>query len=304
MASTRPLVAVSLMGVTGNAQFSGNGSVLTYSGGLTGSLNLVADAQGVPPLNKACLDSGATGSSMRTAMASTGTLGVSHATASGSDLPVLLLDSAALAANNNLSVLQGSYTVLRYQHDTSSLPAQTRASYVSFTIDAAGNWGMCKNTPTCATPTATGTLSATAGSSTSFDLSAGGLVRAKAYLVGTGANRTLVMAEKDTGGGGVVSGLWLGVPKAAWNPVVGSYVLNSTDGQQNVIAASQQNLVVGNQNRALTADTPLQGIATTTVADGTVNYLIASPSGLLVTANNTGNNFANGPAYFSFGVTP
>ena len=100
------------------------------------------------------------------------------------------------------------------------------------------------------------------------------------------------------GAAGVVSGLWLGVPKAAWNPVVGSYVLNSTDGQQNVVSASQQNLVAGNQNRALTADTPLRGIATATVADGTVNYLIALAPGLLVTANNTGNNFASGPALF------
>ena len=48
IASTRPWLRCPLMGVTGSAQFSSNGSVLTYSGGLTGTLNLVNDARRDP----------------------------------------------------------------------------------------------------------------------------------------------------------------------------------------------------------------------------------------------------------------
>ena len=68
---------------------------------------------------------------------------VSHASVSGRPSR---LDSAALA-----------HDALRYQHDTGSSPTQTRASYVSFTIDAAGNRRHVQNAPTCVTPTATGT---------------------------------------------------------------------------------------------------------------------------------------------------
>ena len=302
--NTNPLLAVALTGGAGTAQFSNGGKVLTYSGGLSGSLSLVQDSQAVAPLNKACMDASGNSSSMRTFMQSTGSLGVSHTLVSGADQPVFLMDSTALDSNTSVSVLQGTYTMLRYQHDTSSTPAQTRMSYVTFTVDNAGNWSMCKNAATCSTATATGTFAASSGSSTAFDLSSGGLVRAKTYLVGTGANRTMVVAENDTGGGGVVSGIWFGVPETTWNPVVGSYVLNTTDGVVNEVTASLQNLIAGSQNHALTADTPIIGIANTTASDGTINYLISSPAGLLVTGNNTANNFSNGPAYFSFGVTP
>lgn len=304
ISNTHPLVAVALTGGAGTAQFSSSGSVLTYSGGLSGSMSLVQDSQAVAPLNKACLDSTGNSSSMRTVMQSSGSLGISHTLVSGADQPVFLMDSTALAANTSLAVLQGTYTMLRYQHDTSSTPAQTRVSYVSVTVDNAGNWSMCKNAPTCSTATATGTFAATTGSSNSFDLSSGGLVRAKVFIVGTGANRTMVATENDTGGGGVVSGIWFGVPQTTWSPVVGSYALNTTDGVQNPLTVSLQNLIAGSQNHALTADTPITGIATTTASDGTINYLIASPAGLLVTGNNTANNFANGPGYFSFGITP
>lgn len=305
IANTHPLIAVALTGGAGTAQFSSGGTTLTYSGNLSGALNLVQDANAPAPLNKACMDStGNSSTSMRTVMQSNGVLGLSHTVVNGADQPVFLMDTTALASNTNLGALQGTYTVLRYQHDTGSTPAQTRMSYATITIDDLGNWSMCKNTSTCSTATATGTFAAHSGSSYAFDLSSGGLVRATAFMVGAGANSTLVVTENDTGGGGIVTGMWLGAPQTAWNPVAGSYVLNTTDGIQNPLTASLQNLIVKSQNIALTANTPITGIATATVSDGTINYLISSPAGLLVTGNNSGNNFANGPAYFSFGVMP
>ncbi|MBC3861771.1 hypothetical protein H8K32_06650 [Undibacterium jejuense] len=304
IANTHPLVAVALTGGAGTAQFSSGGTTLTYSGNLSGTLNLVQDANAPAPLNKACMDSSGNSSTMRTVMQSNGSLGISHTLVNGNDQPVFLMDSRALASNTNLGALQGTYTVLRYQHDTGSTPAQTRMSYATITIDSLGNWSMCKNTSTCSTATATGTFAAHSGSSYAFDLSSGGLVRATAFMVGAGTNSTLVVTENDTGGGGIVTGIWLGVPQSAWNPVAGSYVLNTSDDIQNPITASIQNLIVKTQNIALTPNTPITGIATATVSDGTINYLISSPAGLLVTGNNTGNNFANGPAYFSFGVMP
>lgn len=305
IASTDPLLAVSLTGVVGSAQFSGGGSQLSYSNGLTGSLGLVKDGSGA-----ACLDSTSstsntnTNTSMATAMQTGASgLGVSHVTVSGVNQPALLLNTNGLASNGSVANLQGNYTVLRYQQDTSG-GGQTRMSYATFSIDGSGNWSMCKNTPNCSTPTATGSFAATAGSSTAFDLSSNGLVRAKAYLMGTGVNRVLVIAENDSGGGGVVTGLWLGAPQSAWSPVAGSYVMNSSDSAPSSMSVSLLNAVVGRQNHALTADSPIKGVATTTASNGNVNYLLSSPAGLVVTGNNDANNFGNGPGYFSFGVKP
>jgi hypothetical protein len=301
IASTDPLLALSLNGVVGSAQFSGGGSQLNYSGGLTGALALVKDGS-----SAACLDSSSsnTNTNMTTAM-QTGVsgLGISHVTVAGVNQPALLLNTNGLASNGSVSTLQGNYVVLRYQKDTSG-GVQIRMSYAAFSIDGSGNWSMCKNTAICSTPTATGNFAATAGSSTAFDLSSSGLVRAKAYLMGTGVNRVLVVAENDSGGNGVVTGLWLGTPQAAWSPVAGSYVMNSSDGTQKPMSVSLQNAVVGAQNHALTADSPITGVATTTASNGNINYLVSSPAGLVVTGNNDANNFANGPGYFSFGVKP
>jgi len=299
IASTDSLLAVSLNGVVGSAQFSGGGSQLNYSGGLTGSLGLVQDGS-----SAACLDSTSSNTSMATAMQTSSTgMGVSHVTVAGVNQPALLLNTNGLASNGALSALQGNYVVLRYQQDTSG-GGQIRMSYATFSIDGSGNWSMCKNTASCSTPTATGSFAATAGSSNAFDLSSGGLVRAKAYLMGTDANRVLVVAESDSGGGGVVTGLWVGTPQSAWSPVAGSYVMNSSDGVQSSLSVSLQNVVVGGQNHALTADSPITGVATTTASNGNINYLVSSPAGLVVTGNNETNNFANGPGYFSFGVKP
>lgn len=299
IASTDPMLAVSLNGAVGSAQFSGGGSQLTYSGGLTGSFALVKDGS-----SAACLDSTSSNTSMATAMQTGASgLGVSHVTVAGVNQPALLLNTNGLASNGSVSTLQGNYVVLRYQKDTSG-GGQIRMSYAAFSIDGSGNWSMCKNTASCSTPTATGSFAATAGSSTAFDLSSSGLVRAKAYLMGTGANRVLVVAENDSGGNGVVTGLWLGTPQSAWSPVAGSYVMNSSDGIQNPLSVSLQNVVVGSQNHALTADSPVTGVATTTASNGNINYLVSSPAGLVVTGNNDANNFANGPGYFSFGVKP
>lgn len=303
IASTDPLLAVSLNGVVGSAQFSGGGSQLNYSAGLTGSLGLVKDGS-----SAACLDSSSsntnTSASMATAMQTGASgLGVSHVTVAGVNQPALLLNTNGLSSNGSVSALQGNYTVLRYQKDTSG-GGQIRMSYATFSIDGSGNWSMCKNTASCSTPTATGSFAATASSSNAFDLASGGLVRAKAYLMGSGANRVLVVAENDSGGGGVVTGLWLGTPQSAWSPVAGSYVLNSSDGSQNALSVSLQNVVSVGQNHALTADSPITGVATTTASNGNINYLVASPAGFVVTGNNDSNNFANGPGYLSFGVKP
>lgn len=301
--NTHSLVAVALDGSAGTAQFSGGGATLTYSGGLSGSLNLVKDSQAGSPLNLACLDASGNSSSMRTDMQSNGNLGVSHVMISGTDYPVFLMDSTALASNTNIAAMQGTYIMLRYQQDSGSTPAQTRMSYVTVTIDNAGNWSMCKNAPTCSPATATGTFAAHPGSSYAFDFSSGGLVRGTSYVIGTGANRVLVNAEYDTGGGGVVKGIHFGIPQTAWNPNNGSYVLNTSDGVVNEVSVTALNVFAGNQNHSLTVNTPITGLATAT-ANGTINYLLASPAGLLVTGNNTANNFANGPGYLSFGVTP
>jgi hypothetical protein len=299
IASTDPLLAVSLTGVVGSAQFSGGGSQLSYSNGLTGSLGLVKDGSGA-----ACLDNTNSNTSMATAMqVGASGLGVSHVTVSGVNQPALLLNTNGLSSNGSVSALEGNYVVLRYQQDTSG-GGQTRMSYATFSIDGSGNWSMCKNTANCSTPTATGSFAATAGSSNSFDLSSSGLVRAKAYLMGTGVNRVLVVAENDFGGNGVVTGLWVGAPQSAWSPVAGSYVMNSSDGVQSSMSVSLQNVVVGSQNHALTADSPITRMATTTASNGNINYLVSSPVGLVVTGNNETNNFANGPGYFSFGVKP
>ena len=303
IASTDQLLAVTLNGAVGSAQFSGGGSQLNYSGGLTESLTLVKDGS-----SAACLDSTSSTSNTNTSMATamqTGAsgLGVSHVTVAGVNQPALLLNTNGLASNGSVSTLQGNYVVLRYQKDTSG-GGQIRMSYATFSIDGSGNWSMCKNTASCFTPTATGSFAATAGSSTAFDLSSSGLVRAKAYLMGTGANRVLVVAENDSGGNGVVTGLWLGTPQSAWSPVAGSYVMNSSDGVQSSMSVSLQNVVVGSQNHALTADSPVTGVATTTASNGNINYLVSSPAGLVVTGNNDANNFANGPGYLSFGVKP
>ena len=297
ISSTDSLVAISFTGVVGSAQFASGGSQLNYSGGLNGSLPLVQDGS-----SSACMDSAGSATSMRTAM-QTGTtgMGVSHVTVGGVNQPALLLNSSGLASNSSLAALQGSYVVLRNQQDTSG-GGQTRMSYASFTIDGSGNWSMCKNAANCSSPTATGSLSATSGSSTAFDLSAGGLVRAKVYLMGTGANRVLVVAEDDTGGGSVVTGIWVGMPQSAWAPVAGTYVVNSTDATQQQLTLASTSLSANSQSHALTADSPITGLAVATATD--TNYLLATPSGVLVTGNNTNNNFSNGPAYFSFGVKP
>jgi hypothetical protein len=303
ISNTHPLIAVALTGGAGTAQFSSGGATLAYSGNLSGTLSLVQDANAPAPLNKACMDStGNSSTSMRTVMQSNGALGVSHTAVNGVDQPVLLMDTTALASNTNLGALQGTYTVLRYEHDTGSTPVQTRMSYATITIDGNGNWSMCKNTPTCSTPTATGTFAARSDSSYAFDLSSDGVVRATAFMVGADDKRTLVVTAHDTSDG-VVTGMWLGVPQTTWNPVAGSYIMNSTDGtQDNLKVESPQDIIAiaKSTHHALTANTPITGIATAKASDGSDVYLIASPAGLLV----NGSDYGNEPAFFSFGVMP
>jgi hypothetical protein len=304
IANTHALTAVALNGTAGSAQFSGSGSVLTYSGALSGSLSLVKDSSAAAPLNAACLDASGSATSMRTAMQSSGPFGVSHTSVSGVDQAAFLIDSTALVSNSSVSVLQGTYTMLRYQNDTGTTPAQTRMSYVTFTIDSVGNWSMCKNAPTCSPATASGNFVATSGSSNSFDLASAGLVRAKAFLVGSGANTTLVVAEHDTGGVGVVTGIWFAVPQTTWNPAATSFVTNSSDAIEQALSLTASSISANGQSHAITGNSPVTGLASTTLSDGTVTYFLSGPAGLLVDGHNTANNFANGPAYLQFGIAP
>ena len=193
ISSVDPLMAVTLTGEIGNAQFQNGGAQLVYSGGLSGTLNLVSD----PTITGSCMDATATSTAMHTVMQSVaGVLGVSHVLVNGVDKPVFLMKASALATNTALSSSAGNYVMLRYQNDTQG-GGQTRMSYVNFVIDNAGNWSMCKNAPSCTAPTATGTLQAKAGTTNQFEFVSGGLVRGVTFVVGTGANRILINAEHD-----------------------------------------------------------------------------------------------------------
>ena len=306
ISSTDPLIAVSLTGEIAHAQFQNNGTQLVFSadannnlnGSFTGTLNLISDAT----LTGSCMDAGGSTTSMHTMMQSTvDNIGISHALINGVDKAVFLMKASALQSNTDLSSVAGNYVMLRYQNDTQG-GGQTRMSYVTFVVDNAGNWLMCKNAPSCTTPTATGTLQAKAGTTNEFEFVSAGLVRGDSFVVGTGANRMLINAEHDTGDG-LVAGIHFGMPQSAWNPAVSNYVSNTTDQIVESATLAAGSIVVKNQTHFLTSDNPIQGIASTSASDGTINYLLASPAGLLVIGSNTANNVANGPGYFSFGIT-
>ena len=305
---TGPFVAVSLTGQVGQAQFSNGGAVLTYgsypssfsNNSLSGSLNLVKD----PNNPGVCMDQGGATASMRTVLQSNGVIGISHAMVNGADEPVVLLAQSALAANTSLASLAGTYDLLRYQTDSTG-GGQTRSSYVTFTVDSTGGWSMCKNAPSCSTPTATGTFGALPGNASEFEFSSGGLVRGNSFIVNDGSTQILVTAEHDTGSG-LVQGLHFGMAQAPWNPLSGPYATNTTDGvaAQTIVYGSAVG-AAGKTPIALTTNSPVPGLATALAADGTtVNYLIDTPSGLFVDASNTGNNFAGGPGFFAFGIIP
>ncbi len=303
-----PFVAISLTGQVGQAQFSNGGSTLTYSSypssftnnTLSGSLDLVQD----PNNTGVCMDSGSATNSMRTTIQSSGIIGISHAKVNGADEPVVLLAQSALVSNS-LSNLAGTYDLLRYQTDTTN-GGQTRSSYATINVSNGGAWSMCKNAPSCSSPTATGSFGPLAGSNVEFEFASAGLVRGDSFVVNDGASQILVTAEHDTGSG-LVQGLHFGLAQAPWSPLSGPYAVNTTDGvaQQTIVYGSSAVSGSGPTPVPLTTDSPIQGLATATAADGvTLNYLIASPSGLLVDVSNTGNNFGSGPGFLAFGIVP
>ncbi len=309
ISATGPFVAVSLTGQVGQAQFSNGGAVLSYSSypssfagnTLGGTLDLIKD----PNNTGVCMDKSGTSNSMRTTLQSNGVIGISHATVNGVDEPVVLLAQSALVSNSNLSNLAGTYDLLRYQTDSTN-GGETRSSYATSTVDSSGNWSMCKNAPSCTTPTATGTYNALAGNGYEFEFASGGLVRGDSFIVNDGASQILVNAEHDTGSG-LVQGLHFGMAQAAWSTLSGPYAVNTTDGvaQQTVVYDSSTISGSGGTRVSLTTDSPIRGLATATAADGvTLNYLLDSPSGLFVDASNTSNNFTAGPGYFAFGIIP
>ena len=302
-----PFVAISLTGQVGQAQFSNGGSTLTYSSypssftnnTLSGSLDLIQD----PNNTGVCMDKVSATNSMRTTIQSSGIIGISHATVNGTDEPVILLAQSALASNS-VSNLAGTYDLLRYQTDTTN-GGETRSSYATLSVSNSG-WSMCKNTPSCSSPTATGTFNPLAGSSVEFEFASGGLVRGDSFIVNDGASQILVTAEHDTGSG-LVQGLHFGLAQAPWSPLSGPYAVNTTDGvaQQTIVYGRSAVSGSGSTPVPLTTDSPIQGLATATAADGvTLDYLLASPSGLLVDVSNTGNNFTGGPGFLAFGIVP
>ncbi len=305
---TGPFVAVSLTGQVGQAQFTSGGAVLTYGSypssfpgnSLSGTLDLIQD----PNHTGVCMDQGGANGSMRTVVQANGVIGISHAVVNGTDEPVVLLEESALVPNTSMANLAGTYDLLRYQTDTTN-GGETRSSYVTFTVSGSGAWSMCKNAPTCSTPTASGTFNALAGSSNEFEFAAAGLVRGDSFIVNDGAAQILVNAEHDTGSG-LVQGLHFGMAQAAWNPLSAPYAVNTTDAtSQQVIVYGSAVSGSGSSPIALTTDSPITGLATATAADGvTLDYLLDTPSGFFADASNTGNNFTAGPGFFAFGVVP
>lgn len=297
------LVAVGLYGDVGTASVTGGGAQISITaGGSTSSRSLNADS-----VTKVCADSSGS-STMRTAFTSQGQVGMSHATIASVDQPVFLVDGGTLAGS--LAALAGTYNVLRFQKDTPTgggSPA-TRSSYATMVVDGSGNWYFCKNTSAACTlgaATGSGTLNLQAGSADRFDLVAGGVTRGTLFLSSNAGSKVLVVGENDAGGAGaVVTGLWVGAAQVAWAANDGNYMLNSTDASKSALGMASQVLTVNGSTIVATVDSPLQGLLTATASGGDQNYIIQTSAGLMVTANNAGNNTGAGPGYFSVGVKP
>jgi hypothetical protein len=294
------LIAVSLYGDVGTASVtSGGAQISIVAGGSTTTRSLQADTA-----SNVCADTVST-KTMRTAFTSQGQVGMSFATIASVDQPVFLMSGSTLATS--LASLQGTYNVLRYQKDTptSGAAIQTRSSYATMVIDNAGTWYFCKNTATCTSGSATGngTINVNGSNADRFDLVAGGVTRGTLFLSSNGGSKVLVVGEDDQGDpSGRVRGLWVGVPRAAWAANDGAYTLNTTDMAKNSLSMTA-NVIAASSTITATIDAPMQGFLTAQ-SGGDDNYIIQTVAGLFVTAKNTGNNFANGPGYFSFGVKP
>lgn len=296
------LVAVGLYGDIGTASVSGGGSQISITaGGTTTNRSLKADA-----VSGVCADSSSS-ITMRTAFTSQGQVGMSFATISATDQPVLLLDGSKLVTS--VANLAGTYNLLRYQKDTPTGggTASTRSSYATMVIDNGGNWYFCKNVNTCSSGSATGngTLALQSGSTDRFDLVANSVTRGTLFLSNSAGSKVLVLGENDAGDpNSTVRGLWIGTPQAVWSANDGNYMLNTTDFGKNALSMATNVISANGNTITATADTPLQGLLTAVSSGGESNYILQSGFGLMVTASNTGNSFSNGPGYFSFGVKP
>ena len=294
------LVAVGLYGDVGTASVTNGGAQISITaGGTTTTRNLKADSA-----TNVCADT-VSSVTMRTAFTSQGQVGMSYATISSADQPVFLMSGTTLATS--VASLAGTYNLLRYQKDipTGGGAASTRSSYATMVIDNAGAWYFCKNVTSCTSGSATGngTINVNGSNSDRFDLVASSVTRGTVFLSSNGGSKVLVVGEDDQGDPTArVRGIWIGVPRAAWAANDGSYTLNTTDIGKNSLSMAN-NVITANSTITATVDSPLQGLLTATSA-GDDNYIIQTAAGLMVTANNTGNNFTNGPGYFSFGVKP
>ena len=295
------LVAMGLYGDVGTASVTSGGAQISTNFGTSTTRTLIADsaAPGV------CADASG-GATMRTAFVPGGATGMTHASIGAIDQPVFLLSGSTLATS--LGSLAGTFNLLRYQKETpnSGGSAATRSSYATMVIDNSGNWYFCKNTNTCSSgsPTGSGTINVRTGSPDRFDLVANSIIRGTVFLADTGGARVLVVGEDDQGDpNGRVRGLWIGAPQAAWAANDGSYTLNTTDfGKDSLRIAGT--VITANSTITAAANSPLQGLLTATPSGGNNNYILQAAGGLMVTANNAGNNFGTGPGYFSFGVKP
>jgi len=279
---------------------NGGAQISITAGGSTTTRTLKADSA-----TNVCADTDS-GKTMRTAFISQGQLGMTFATISSVDQPVFLINAGTLATS--VASLQGTYNLLRYQKDTPTNggAASTRSSYATIVIDNAGAWYFCKNTSTCSSGSSNGngTINVNGSSTDRFDLVAGSITRGTVFLSSTGGSKVLVVGEDDQGDPNArVRGIWIGVPRAAWAANDGAYTLNTTDMNKNSLSLAG-NVITGSSTITANADTPLQGLLTATSGGGDDNYIIQTASGLMVTANNTGNNFGSGPGFFSFGVKP
>jgi hypothetical protein len=294
------LVAVGLYGDVGTGAVSSGGAQISITaGGTTTSRSLKADT-----VTGVCADT-SSAITMRTAFTSQGQVGMSFATISSLDQPVFLLDGSKLVTS--LANLAGSYNLLRFQKELAKNggSTSTRSSYATMVIDGSGNWYFCKNVSTCTLGTATGsgTLNLQSGNTDRFDLVANSITRGTVFVSDNAGSRVLVVGENDAGDpNSTVHGLWIGAIRVAWAANDGSYMLNTTDFGINTFSMSS-NVIAANSTITATVDAPLQGFLTAQ-SSGNDNYIIQTAAGLIVTANNTGNNFGAGPGYFSFGVKP
>lgn len=218
--------------------------------------------------------------------------------------PVLLLGNVS----TSIASMAGTYNMVRYQQDTAANnTTSTRTSYATFVVNTNGSWSLYKNAGVSDTATASGTLELDGTTQRLLLVTGSGgtrVERGSVFLSGSGSARILAVAEHDPGDAeGSTSGLFIGVPQAAWSTfsssVAGTYVTNTTDPSGSSIAVSGLTLTPsGSAAITATADSPIQGLLTAL----STNYVLLR-SGLLALISNETNG-ATTSGYLELGVIP